>query len=293
LENAASLRGFLNLNKPAGRTSREIVNLVTKVLRTSRVGHAGTLDPMATGVLVVAVGLATRLIASVQDQVKEYRAEFLLGKRSDTDDVTGTVVDVAAAAVSRQQIEALLPRFRGRIEQVPPAYSAVHVDGERAYAKARRAEAFEIPARTVEVFALELVAFDWPRLELRIECGSGTYIRSIGRDLGELLGCGAVMSALVRTRVGEFPIESAVDPSSLTRATARAALLPLKTAAFHLEQRACTAAETAEIRHGRPLVADGLSPDQEVALIAEGELIALARFDAARQQLRPYLVLKP
>lgn len=292
LDNAGLSRGFLCLNKPAGRTSREIVNLVTKALMTPRVGHAGTLDPMATGVLVVAVGLATRLIASVQDQVKEYRAEFRLGQRSDTDDVTGTIVDVDAAAVSRAQVEALLPRFRGRIEQVPPAFSAVHVDGERAYSKARRAEKFEIPARRVDVFALELVAFDWPRLELRIECGSGTYVRSIGRDLGEALGCGAVMSGLVRTRVGEFRIESAVDPLSLSPGSARAALLPLKAAVSHLEQRTCPPAEVAEIHHGRPIATDGLAADQEIALLAEGELLALARYDVARKQLRPYLVLK-
>lgn len=284
--------GFLNVCKPTGKTSRDIVNVATKLFRTGRVGHAGTLDPMAVGVLVLAVGTATRLIASVQDQVKGYRAEFLLGKRSDTDDVTGTVVDGDLPVISRTQIEELLPRFRGRIRQVPPDYSAVHVDGERAYAKARRAESFEIPARDVDVFTLDLLDFNPPRLELQIECGSGTYVRSIGRDLGEALGCGAVMSRLVRTRVGEFLLDSAVDIATLTPATARAALLPLKTAATHLVQQQCSPAEALEIRHGRPISAkDSLSGGEEVGLLAGETLLALARYDAARCQLRPYLVL--
>jgi tRNA pseudouridine55 synthase len=287
------MRGFLNINKPRGMTSRDVVNTVSKLLWTRKVGHAGTLDPLATGVLVLGVGQATRLVSCVQDLTKEYRAEFLLGRRSDSDDLEGEVVDVPGATPPRrEEIELRLPQFTGRILQVPPAFSAVHVDGERAYERARRAESFDIPAREVDVHSLNILDYDYPRLTLRMECGSGTYVRSVGRDLGEALGCGAVMSGLVRTRIGEYRIEDALTLETLTPDAARAGLLPLASSIFPLLKHRCSAEDEADIRHGRSISSQPLSAEVNVALtLADGELLALARYDPGRGQLRPHLVL--
>ncbi|RPI76843.1 MAG: tRNA pseudouridine(55) synthase TruB, partial [Planctomycetaceae bacterium] len=177
--------GVLCLDKPKGVSSRDVVNIVAGLARHNRVGHAGTLDPLATGVLVLCLGWATRLVPLLHLQPKRYRAVFRLGATSDTDDVTGTVIESPGSRVPElREIEDLLPRYTGSILQVPPTFSAIHTDGERAYAKARRGEATELAPRPVEVHALRLAAYDYPVLELDVECGSGTYIRAIGRDLG-------------------------------------------------------------------------------------------------------------
>ncbi|MEO2013911.1 MAG: tRNA pseudouridine(55) synthase TruB [Fuerstiella sp.] len=210
--------GVLNLNKPTGVTSRDVVNVVQRLVKPAKVGHAGTLDPMATGVLLVCVGAATRLISLLQRSSKTYVAGFRLGQRSDTDDSSGIVTDVPidGDVPSEQQVRDLLKTFIGTIEQVPPAFSAVKVDGQRAYAKARRGESVELKSKSVHVFAIDVFEYSWPNLTLRIECGSGTYIRSIARDLGESLGCGGLMTSLERTAIGAFPVAAAIDPESLS-----------------------------------------------------------------------------
>jgi tRNA pseudouridine55 synthase len=244
--------GILNLNKPAGMTSRRAVNVIQRIVKPAKVGHAGTLDPLATGVLVVCIGRATRLIEQVQSRSKRYRATFLLGRRSNTDDVTGEVTlvdetpDIAAADIS-----ALLPQFSGRIEQVPPDFSAVHIAGKRAYKLARRGKAVELAPRPVEVYDICLVEFNSPTVVIDIHCGSGTYVRSIGRDLGELLGCGAVMSKLVRTAVGPFVIDDAVDPDDVTSDTLSSSLLSPTTAIAHVPQYHCTPPQLEDITCGR------------------------------------------
>lgn len=280
--------GLLNIDKPAGLTSRDVVDAVSRRLKVRRVGHAGTLDPMATGVLIVAIGAATRLVGCLQEQSKEYRAEFLLGRRSDTDDVTGQVVDVPGERLpDLEAIAAALKAFVGRISQVPPTYSAVHVGGERAYAKARRSEDFTLAPREVVVQEIEILACAPPRLELRIACGSGTYIRSIGRDLGNVLGCGAVMSSLVRTRIGSFTLEDAAALESLTVDDLR----PPLAAVSHWPRQTCSPEDVVAIRQGRTI--PRRTPGEPmVALVNDrDELIALATGDPANQRLHPHLVL--
>ncbi len=208
--------GWLVIDKPAGITSSRVVVQLRRATGI-KAGHAGTLDPLATGVLIVCLGPATRLIDVIHRQTKGYRARFLLGKQSDTDDIEGTVTDVVdARPVTRGDVEHALPRFVGKIAQVPPQFSAVHVQGRRAYQLARAGQEVEIEPREVEVFRLELLSFAYPELEVEIECGSGTYVRSIGRDLGALLGTGAGMSQLVRTRVGQespCPLQASLSSS--------------------------------------------------------------------------------
>ncbi len=300
------MNGLLNIDKPQWQTSRAVVDMVNRMLRelgftrgtSPKVGHAGTLDPMATGVLVVGVGDATRLIELVQSRPKEYRGTFLFGCRSDTDDVTGQVVagDTArAATILREELDAALVPFRGRIEQVPPDFSAVHVGGQRAYKLARRGEEVELQARTVEVHRLEVVRFEPPELTLDIECGSGTYIRSIGRDLGERLGCGAVMSALCRTCIGPFELSQSISLDQLTADSLADRLQPCSVAAAHLPAYVCDAEETDKLSHGLGIVPRESSwlrrseprPDSFGLVDAAGTLLAMGGWDRDVAALRP------
>jgi tRNA pseudouridine55 synthase len=287
--------GILNVDKPAGITSRRAVDRIAKLVRPEKAGHAGTLDPLATGVLVVCVGKATRLIELIQQQPKSYHATFLLGRQSDTDDITGTVTEIdVSRQITREEIESRLPAFMGRVEQVPPSFSAVHVDGRRAYERARAGQSVELSPRTVEVFRLEITRFGYPELELDIDCGSGTYVRSIGRDLGRILGCGAVMSALVRTCVGPFRIENAIALDQLTDETLEGHLLDPTTAVAALPKRVADADESALVRGGRAISAGDLSGggdgDSIVIVDGAGALLSLARLDASTGRVLPYRV---
>lgn len=271
------LSGLLNIYKPVGWSSRDVVNRVERLVKPAKAGHAGTLDPLAEGVLVVAVGAATRLISGAQERDKEYHAVFQLGSRSDTDDSTGEITTVEVSQPpDRASIVALLPQFTGDIWQVPPQFSAVHVDGQRAYALARQGQAVEITSRQVQVSRLEIRDYVWPRLELLIECGSGTYVRSIGRDLGELLGCGAMMTALLRCRIGPFLSTAAVAIDDLQRDNIAIHLQPPIRAVEHWPQHVCSALELWDIAHGRMIVLNHLAAGSRVALLTPtGELAAL------------------
>ncbi|MEX2285561.1 MAG: tRNA pseudouridine(55) synthase TruB [Planctomycetaceae bacterium] len=283
--------GILNINKPAGMTSRRVVDRVAKLVRPAKAGHAGTLDPSATGVLVVCVGPATRLIELIQKQPKQYLAHFLLGKRSDTDDLDGVVVDVPLVQeVARAEVEALLPEFVGSIEQVPPQFSAVHVQGRRAYSLARGGQSVELRARPVDVHQIRLTGIEFPELELEIVCGSGTYIRSIARDLGERLGCGALMSRLVRTAVGPYALNSAIDFDRLTADSLSDVLLPPTSALADCPVYHCTDSQLSDIRCGRAFgIKDSIFDDAAtVAVIApSGMLVCLARFRSDDGTLAP------
>jgi tRNA pseudouridine55 synthase len=222
-----SLFGLINVNKPAGVTSRWVVDQVKRLVKPAKVGHAGTLDPLASGVLVIGVGQATRLVEYVQQQAKSYRATFLLGRTSDTEDVDGQVtLLVDPPEPTMEQLAQAATELTGTIWQRPPAYSAIKVEGRRAYARARAGDPVELAPREIEVRRIEMLRYDYPELELEIDCGSGTYVRSLGRDLAERVGSGAVMSALVRTAIGEFRLKNAVDVEQLTRENLIEHLLP-------------------------------------------------------------------
>jgi tRNA pseudouridine55 synthase len=283
--------GLLNLHKPAGLSSRAVVNAVDCLLPDGlKVGHAGTLDPMATGVLVLCVGQATRLVPYVQELKKSYRAGFRLGCRSDTDDVTGTVIDVPGAVPpSRDEIEAALAAFRGVILQTPPQYSALRVRGKRAYEMARAGKAVELAPREVEVTRLELLRADSFDLEVEIDCSSGTYIRSIARDLGESLGSGGLMTRLVRTAIGPFTLETAISPDSLSCDTIAAALLHPALAIGDLPTLTVTSEQAAAIRQGKKLILpSSIRSHSTVATVdPQGELIAFGEYDANEARYHP------
>jgi tRNA pseudouridine55 synthase len=268
--------GLLVLDKPAGFTSRDAVNRVQRLVRPAKVGHAGTLDPIATGVLVVLLGPATRLTDHVQRLPKRYRGTFLLGRTSPSDDVELPSEPLLNAPVpSRPAIEAALPQFVGTIRQVPPAFSAIKVEGRKAYDLARKGRPPELEPRPVTIHALAIAHYDFPELVLDIECGSGAYVRSLGRDLARALGTGAVMSALERTAIGPFTVEGAIDPRALTAETLAASMLPAALAVADLPSISVTDDEVAELRHGRFLDRPAPAPEGEFAAIDErGKLVA-------------------
>lgn len=252
------LHGILNCYKPKGWTSRDVVNRVTGCLRPAKVGHAGTLDPLAEGVLVLAVGSASRLVPMLHLYEKTYQASFALGRSSASDDIeTEVQLETNPAVPTAAELTQAASQLTGQIQQIPPIYSAVKVDGRRAYDAARRQEEITLRPRTVQVDRFELTRYEYPELEATITCGTGTYIRTLGVDLARAVGTSAVMTRLVRTSVGPFSHESAVciDPPAAEREslgeTLRAALQPLATAVGLVPQIQLTAELTGEIEHGR------------------------------------------
>jgi len=204
--------GLLNIDKPAGFTSHDIVNLVRKGTGVKKVGHAGTLDPAATGVLILCLGAATRLSEYIMDHTKTYQAVIRLGITTDTYDAEGAVTGENNAPITREQFEAVLPTFKGAIQQVPPMYSAIKQNGEKLYEKARRGEEVEREPRAVSIYRLQLDSFMYPDAIITVRCTPGTYIRSLAHDIGAALGVGAHMSGLIRLAAGEnFTISNAVS----------------------------------------------------------------------------------
>ncbi len=203
------MNGIIIIDKPAGWTSQDVCAKLRGVFHEKRVGHSGTLDPMATGVLPVLVGRATRAVEFAENDRKRYLAALRLGVVTDTQDVTGTALETRPVTVSEAQVLAVLPEFTGPLWQVPPMYSAVKVGGRKLYELARRGQSVERPARKIEIFSLALTGRDGEDYLLDVECSKGTYIRTLCHDIGRRLGCGACMAALRRTRAGAFGIEDA------------------------------------------------------------------------------------
>ncbi|HEY9679637.1 MAG TPA: tRNA pseudouridine(55) synthase TruB [Drouetiella sp.] len=203
--------GFINVHKPKGVTSHDVVNKVRRLVGVKQVGHGGTLDPLAEGVLPIAVGAATRFLRFLP-QDKTYVAEILLGQQTTTDDIEGDIIHSSElGAVSGEQIRAVLAKFQGEIDQIPPLYSAIHVDGKRMYELAREGKTdFEVKPRRVTIYSLEVLSVELPIVKARISCSSGTYIRSIARDLGEQLGCYGCLHSLVREQAGLFWLDKSV-----------------------------------------------------------------------------------
>lgn len=248
--------GFLLIDKPSGPTSHDVVETVRRVLPESNVGHLGTLDPGASGLLVVAVGSkALKVIEFFEDLPKEYEAEIHFGSVSTTYDAQGAIEEIAAKpgwsppALDQLQ-KTIARRFVGSVRQVPPMYSAVHVEGQRAYDRARRGQHVSVPARTVDISACDILAYEYPRLRLCIRCGAGTYIRSLAHDLGQVLRCGAYLQGLCRTRVGEWSVEEAVPPER----AAWSRVLPLKEILKPFGSIDVTPEEAQDLGFGRRIV---------------------------------------
>src|SRR5262245_1008794 len=283
---ASSYHGLLVSDKPGGMTSRAAVDRAQGWFpRGTRIGHTGTLDPLATGVLVLCVGLATRLGEYVQRMEKVYRAGIRLGARSDTDDADGTVTPVdVPTPPDRRRIEEALRVFMGEIDQVPPAYSAAKVTGRRAYALARRGDDVQLTPRKVQVYEIQLLDYDYPVLHVEVRCGKGTYVRSLARDLGERLGCGGLIQTLRRLHVGSF---SATDAVSLDADadTARRRLLPLAAAVIELPRITLNASEIGALGRGQSVsITDACASGEAAAFDAAGQLVAVVAIEGGKAQ---------
>ncbi len=276
------------MDKPAGLTSHDAVQRVRRALRTRQAGHTGTLDPFATGLLVVLVGRATRLARFVESEAKTYLATARLGVRTETDDLTGAVIEERPVErVSLEQVREALAGFAGEQRQRPPVYSAKHVGGERSYRLARRGAAVEPPVTLVTVLRFELVSWEPPAATFRATVSPGTYLRAIGRDLGERLGVGGHLTALRREAIGGLRVEEAVPLDQVTPEAVR----PPARVLGHLPAVELDPAAKAAVVHGRA-VADGgarMDPGVHVVLLAGDELVAVARPEEGR--LQPTVVL--
>jgi tRNA pseudouridine55 synthase len=290
----SALHGLVVVDKPAGITSRDAVNRVQRLLpRGTRIGHTGTLDPLATGVLVLCLGTATRLAEYVQRMPKTYRAGIVLGARSDTDDADGTVTpSPAGTPPTLAELMDQVRTFVGTIEQVPPAFSAAKVTGRRAYSMARRGEDVHLAARAVTVYAIAVHGYTYPQLDVEVRCGRGTYVRSLARDLGQRLGCGGYIASLRRTRVGCFDVAAAL-PLDADAARVRQSIQPLTLALAELPRRALTQADVVQVRQGQALrLGASDAAADELALFDERQvLIGVGAVDHASRIIRPVKIL--
>lgn len=273
---AEAVNGILLVDKAPGWTSHDAVAKLRGVTGVRRIGHSGTLDPMATGLLVVFVGRATRAVEFAEAHEKSYTASLRLGVTTDTLDVTGTVLAETEQTVSREELETALARFRGETEQTPPMYSAIKRDGKKLYEIARAGGEVERAPRRVVISSLECLGRDGDDWRLAIKCSKGTYIRSLCADIGAALGCGGCMSALRRTGAGAFSVESAHSVAQLERDGAEKYLLPVDTLFAGRPAIALDAAGERRVRVGAEISID--APDGEYRVYSGGgEFLALCR----------------
>ncbi len=281
------LDGILNLDKPSGLTSHDVVAQVRAVAGQRRVGHAGTLDPLASGVLLVCLGRATRLVEYLMDSTKVYRARIRLGMTTDTYDATGTVLQERPVEVDRATVETALARFRGPVLQVPPMYSALKRDGQPLYRLARRGVTVERQPRAVEIYRLDLTAWEPPYLTVEVACSAGTYIRSLAHDLGERLGCGAYMDALTRLASGDFRIEEAIPLAALTRERLLASLLPPDAALRRYPVLRLDEAGVRTVRMGQTVVAPPQDAPLARAYAPDGSFVAVMEYQTEQAVWQP------
>ncbi len=289
------VHGIFNIDKPTGMTSHDVVDAVRRLVRERRVGHAGTLDPLATGVLVVCVGQATRLIEFMVGHPKEYRVVVRLGITTDTYDADGRVLEERPVPpLSTAEVEKVLARFRGEIEQVPPRYAAIRHKGKRLYEWAREGVEVEPKPRRVTIHELVLEAWDPPDLTLRVRCSAGTYVRSLAHDIGQALGTGGHVTALRRLASGPFRVEDAVPLETLLHTSDwQAYLWPVDAGLVDIPVVELDPTQAEAVRHGRALHA--LPPGQQDGewrrAYAGGQFLAMLQWNAARRVWQPRKVL--
>ncbi|WP_414524814.1 tRNA pseudouridine(55) synthase TruB [Pseudochelatococcus sp. G4_1912] len=290
------VNGWLILDKPVGITSTHAVAVVKRVLNAKKAGHAGTLDPLASGILPIALGEATKTVPYVMDGRKAYAFTVSWGTETDTDDTEGKVTGQTDKRPTREDVEALLSQFTGELMQVPPQFSAIKVDGERAYDLAREGEVVELKARPVIIDRLTIIEHTSESTTLEAECGKGTYVRAIARDLGRALGCLGHVSALRRTRVGPFRLDRTISLATLqelshkpegdneiTPAILPEVLLPVETALDDIPALAINRADAVRLARGQTVLLRGRDApiiEGPLAVICQGQLVAVADLEA-------------
>jgi len=292
VKNAVS--GVLVIDKPVGMTSHDVVQVVRRGTGIKRAGHTGTLDPRASGVLVVLVGPAVRLSEYVSASDKRYQAIVRLGIRTDTYDSEGVVTQRSPVDISEDQIVEALTQFEGTVEQVPPAYSAKKVNGKRAYELARNGEEVELEPKEINVYHLELLEWDTPEAIIDVYCSSGTYVRALANDLGDVLGCGGYLVGLRRTKSGEFALRDAIQLRKLKEAFENGDwykyLIPAAEALGDWPSRELSFEEVDLVRHGHrvPVITEPEDPEHWVRAISQqGELVALLEYLPEDKEWQP------
>jgi tRNA pseudouridine55 synthase len=288
VRNSAS--GVLVIDKPIGMTSHQVVQVIRNGTHIKRAGHTGTLDPRASGVLVVLIGPAVRLSEYVSAEDKRYQATIKLGERTDTYDGDGTITGTSEVDVTQEQFETALKQFVGEIKQVPPPYSAIKVNGRRAYDMAREGEEVELEPRIINVHSLEVLEWNMPEVVVDVHCSSGTYVRSLAHDLGEVLGCGANLTGLRRTKSGRFTLKDAIPLRKLTESFDNNSwyqyLIPAAEALSDWPSITLSNEEVDAVRHGHRVPKESVG--QMVRAITEqGELVALMEFDVESGEYQP------
>lgn len=274
------MNGIVIVDKPAGWTSQDVTARLRRVFGTRRIGHGGTLDPMATGVLPVFVGRATRAVEFFEHAEKTYEAVLRLGIETDTEDMSGTVLRQSDVQVSEQALCAVLSQFRGEITQVPPMYSAIKINGQKLYQLARAGKEVARPSRTVTVFELECLEFSADRARLRVRCSKGTYIRTLCKDIGAALGCGGCMESLRRTAAGSYTLEDAVPLASLLESDAPESYLrPVDSLFARFPAVTLTQNQQVRCRNGNAFSVS-LPDGQYRAYGKDGEFLMLARVES-------------
>jgi tRNA pseudouridine55 synthase len=288
--------GILNINKPQGMTSFAVVARVKRITGEKHTGHAGTLDPLATGVLPICLGQATRVIEYLFDETKMYRAEMRLGITTDSYDSSGNVLQERdSSGVSRERLEAVLNNFRGAILQVPPMYSAIKLHGQPLYKLARAGLEVERQARPATIYTLEMSSWQPPVFTLDIECSKGTYIRSLAHDIGQELGCGAIMQNLVRLRVGNFRVEEALTLEQLEEAfqsgSGEKILLPADYALSSFPAIIVNHEQQCSLVHGSPLSGEVTGWPTQIKLVRTynqtGDFVGMVRYEAELKHWQP------
>ncbi len=288
------VHGWVIVDKPLGLTSTQCLAKVRRLTDAAKAGHGGTLDPLATGILPIALGEATKTVNWVMTAGKTYRFTVRWGEATETDDMEGAVTQRSDVRPGRAAIEAMLPGFTGEILQRPPAYSAIKVDGQRSYDRARKGEMLELAARPIRIDALRLIDCPDPdHAVFEVDCGKGAYVRALGRDFALTLGTYGHITALRRTRVGRYDEKAAFSLDSLEelcqKDAAHAYLLPIETALDDIPALVLTGPQADRLKHGQPikiaLTAPGLPPEGELLVMADGKPVGLAERSA--DEVRP------
>lgn len=290
------MNGWLLVDKPDGVTSHDVIKCVRGWIRQCKVGHTGTLDPLATGLLVLCLGAATRLSEYLLKQSKEYQAVVRLGQTTDSYDANGVISATRSVNIGLEKLTAAVHQFRGEIEQIPPAFSAIKSEGKRAYKLAREGKLVRLPARIVHIEQLSVIKFESPCVTLKITCSAGTYVRTLAHDLGQTLGCGAHLAALRRTVVGPFSIRQAHTPSELEKefhaGRGGSHVLSPGAALKDWPEIRLQGEDLYSLQHGNPVTVAGTVPDcLGLAYDLCGELIAVVEGQPAAGQWQPRKVL--
>lgn len=279
--------GILCIDKPPGLTSHDVVSRVRRLADTRKVGHGGTLDPLASGLLVLGIGRAARLLEYILGRPKEYQALVRLGQTSSTYDGEGEIVDSGSGSIPETDLIAALVRFRGQIRQIPPMYSALKREGKPLYELARQGVAVEREAREVTIYELELLSYEPPDATLHIKCSSGTYIRSLAHDLGQELNSGAYLAGLRRTAVGHFQLNEAAPLQNLTTETVGEHVQEMDSAVIHLPRLELSGADATRLANGQRIRRMAGGPDEELVRVYDdgGRFVGVARREG--EQWRP------